>query len=101
LLLQLVSAEASERHSLYIFLSHCRQAGRPSWLFHSALPTTGDTAWGWRRVLHLYPAIALHSSAISSIASVRLAHPPDLAGELEAKANMAWLVEASWPAVWF
>jgi hypothetical protein len=38
----------------------------------------------------------LHS-AISSISSVRLAHPPDRAGTLEAKVNMTWLVEASWP----
>jgi hypothetical protein len=40
----------------------------------------------------------LHSAITSSISSVRLAHPPDLAGALEAKVNMAWLVEASWPS---
>jgi hypothetical protein len=40
--------------------------------------------------------LPLHS-AISSISSVRLAHPPDL---LEAKVNIPGLVEASWPAGW-
>jgi hypothetical protein len=59
LLLHLVSVQASERHILYIFFANiCRLAGRPSWLFHSALTIKGYTAWGWCRVLHLHPAIA-------------------------------------------
>ena len=73
--LLIVIASSSRFHlpsatSLHIFFVACRKAGQPSWLFHSALATTGDTAWGWCRVLRLHPAIAFYHSAISSISSV-------------------------------